>query len=127
MSALVLDAGALIAIDRGDRDMLLRLERAAKDGVEVRTNAMVVAQVWRDSGGRQARLAKALRDVKVRPVSPEEGRQAGQLLAKTGLADAIDATVALLVDPGDHLYTSDPDDLRKLCEGAKNKAVVIDC
>ena len=43
------------------------------------------------------------------------------------LTDAIGATVALLAGPGDRLYTSDPDDLRKLCGAAGNNASVISC
>ena len=53
MSALVLDAGALVAIDRDDRPMIARLRVAQERGVELRTNAMVVAQVWRDKQGRR--------------------------------------------------------------------------
>lgn len=60
MSALVLDAGALIAIDRGDTRVLSRVERAFKSRQPVRTNAMAIAQVWRDGKGRQARLARIL-------------------------------------------------------------------
>jgi hypothetical protein len=127
MRALVLDAGALIAIDRDDRRMLDRLAVATEIGQQVPTNSMVVAQVWRDSRGRQATLAKALRNVVILPVSQEDGRTAGELLAAAGLSDPIDATVALLARPGDHLYTSDSDDLRKLCEAAGNKALVIRC
>jgi hypothetical protein len=48
-------------------------------------------------------------------------------LAAAGLTDAVDATVALLAGPGDRLYTSDPDDLRKLCGAAGNKASVLGC
>jgi hypothetical protein len=36
-------------------------------------------------------------------------------------------TMALLARSGDLLYTSDPGDLRKLCEAAGIKAVVIGC
>jgi hypothetical protein len=124
MSALVLDAGALIAIDRGDHAMHARLERAAREGEGVRTNA--IAQVWR-GGGRQARLAKALRDVTIEPIARDDGMRAGELLGVTGTRDAIDASVALLAKPGDRLYTSDAGDLRALCEGAGNKAVVVGC
>jgi hypothetical protein len=54
VSALVLDAEALVAIDRDDRSMIARLRVAQQRRVELRTNAMVVAQVWRDRHGRQA-------------------------------------------------------------------------
>jgi hypothetical protein len=127
MSGLVLDAGALIAIDRDDRDMLRRVRAARRNGEPVRTNPMAVAQVWRDGMGRQATLAKALRDMDVRSIHEVDGRKAGELLAAAGSADAIDATVALLAGPGDRLYTSDPDDLRKLCGAAGNNAAVIGC
>jgi hypothetical protein len=49
------------------------------------------------------------------------GRKAGQLLAMAGLSDAIDACVALLAETGDHVLTSDPDDLRTICEAAGNR------
>jgi hypothetical protein len=127
MSGLVLDAGALIAIDRDDRDMLRRVRAARRNGEPVRTNPMAVAQVWRDGQGRQATLARALRDIDVRPIYEADGRKAGELLATAGLTDAIDATVALLAEPGDRLYPSDPGDLRKLCGAAGNNASVLGC
>jgi hypothetical protein len=113
MSALVLDAGALVAVERNDRD--------------VHTNAMAVAQVWRGGHGRQARLAKVLRGVEVEPIVREDGLRAGELLRATRLKDAIDASVALLAGPADRILTSDRDDLRALCDAAGNKAVVVGC
>jgi len=127
MSALVLDAGALIAIDRGDRDVHYRISAAKQGGQAIRTNAMALAQVWRDGKGRQARLARALRDITVEPITREDGLRAGELLGTSGTSDAIDASVALLAKPGDRVLTSDAGDLRALCRGAGNKAVVIDC
>jgi hypothetical protein len=87
----------------------------------------VVAQVWRDRQGRQANLARLLQAVKVQPIGDQEGREAGALLGQTGTADAIDATVVLLAHPGDRILTSDPDDLTKLAEAAKCRAVVVAC
>jgi predicted nucleic acid-binding protein len=126
MSGLVLDAGALIALDREDNRMLRRLLRARQDGDPVRTNPMALAQAWRD-GRRQVTLAKALRDIEVRSMTEEDGRRAGELLAATGTSDPIDASVALLAERAGQLYTSDPGDLRKLCGTAGIKAVVIGC
>jgi DNA-binding transcriptional MocR family regulator len=127
VSALVLDAGALVAIDRDDRDVHKAVRDAHRMGVPVRTNSMTVAQVWRDSRGRQAELARVLRGVTIQSVTPEDGRRAGELLATTGSSDAIDATVALLAQPGDRILTSDPSDLRALCEAAGNRARVVSC
>ena len=127
MSALVLDAGALVAVDRADRAMMARLRVAQQHSVELRSNAMVVAQVWRDRHGRQASLALLLRAVDIRAVSPPEGRQAGVLLGMTGTSDPVDATVVLLASPGDRILTSDPGDLTRLAEAAGSRAVIIAC
>jgi len=59
VSALVLDAGALVAIDRDDRDVHKMVRDAHRMGVQVLTNSMAVAQVWRDSKGRLAALCRA--------------------------------------------------------------------
>jgi hypothetical protein len=127
VSALVLDAGALVAVDRSDRAMVARLRVAQRHGVELRSNAMVIAQVWRDRQGRQAGLAQLLRAVDVRAVSPQDGRRAGVLLGVTGTSDPVDATVVLLAGPGDRILTSDPGDLRPLAEAAANRAVIVAC
>ena|ERR1700761_299141 len=126
MTALVLDAGALIAVDRGDRDMHDKIEAALRVGDPVRTNPNAVAQVWRD-GAKQARLARALRGITVEPITREDGYRAGELLGATRTKDVVDATVALLAKSGDEVYTSDLGDLRKLCEATGFKAVVIGC
>ena len=127
MTALVLDAGALVAVDRGDRPMIARLAVAQQHGLELRSNAMVVAQVWRDRQGRQASLARLLRAVDVRAISHEDGRQAGVLLGQAGIADPVDATVVLLARPGDRILTSDPGDLTRLASAAGNSAVIVAC
>ena len=127
MSALILDAGALLAVDRNDRAMIARLEVAQRSGLELRSNAMAVAQVWRDRRGRQVSLARLLQAVDVRPVNPGDGQAAGELLADAGTTDPIDATVVLLAGPGDRILTSDPGDMIRLAEAARNRAVIIAC
>ncbi len=123
----MLDAGALIAVDRGDRAMLARLRVAQRHGFELRTNAMVVAQVWRDPRGRQAGLARLLRAVDVRAVDHDDGRAAGALLGQAGTFDPIDATVVLLAEPGDRILTGDPDDLSVLASAAASRALIVAC
>ncbi len=127
MSALILDAGALVAVDRDDRPMIARLRAAQQHGVELRTNAMVVAQMWRDRHSRRVNLARLLRAVDVRPVSQRDGREAGILQAAAGTADAIDATVVLLAAAGDRILTSDPGDITLLASAAQNRAVIVAC
>ncbi len=127
MSALILDAAALVAVDRGDRRMMARLRASQQHGLELRTNAMVIARVWRDRHGRQVNLARLLQAVDVRALSQRDGRDAGVLQAAAGTADAIDATVVLLAAPGDRILTSDPGDITRLAAAAGNRAVVIAC
>jgi predicted nucleic acid-binding protein len=127
VSALVLDAGALLAVDRDDRAMMARLRIAQTSGLDLRTTGAVVAQVWRDPGGRQASLARLLRAVDVIPVDDRLGREAGVLLGRAGAGDAVDATVAAIAARGDRVLTSDPDDIARLV-GASGRAVgVVRC
>lgn len=60
MPGVTLDAGALIAIERGAPRMQALLDEAAASGAEVAVPAGAVAQAWRGSP-RQARLGRALR------------------------------------------------------------------
>jgi hypothetical protein len=120
----VLDAGALVAIDRGDRRVGSMIELAARRGLAVRTSAAVVAQVWRD-GARQARLARLVAGLEVRILDMADARAVGQLLALTSTRDVVDAHVALVVRTGDHVLTSDPGDLGRLLEARGVEATVL--
>lgn len=124
MTVLVLDAGALIAIDRGDRELVALLKREHRAGRTPVTHGGVVGQVWR-GGSRQAALAAALKGIRVAPIDGELGRRAGALLARTRGRDVLDAALALLASDDDEIFTSDPDDLRVLCEAAGIAADVI--
>lgn len=111
--ALVLDAGGLIAVDRRNQWVRGLLLVSQHQGVAVRTSSAVVAQVWRD-GARQANLARLLGTVEVASLDPAAGRRVGELLARTASADVVDAHLALLVEPGDTVLTSDADALADL-------------
>lgn len=127
MSALVLDAGALVAVDRDDRKMLARLEIAQVNGIDLCTTGVVVAEVWRDPAGRQARLARLLRSVDVRAVDDRLGRQAGLLLGKAAARDPADATVVAVAASGDRIVTSDPQDIRRLVSASGRSVEVVAC
>lgn len=114
---LVLDAGALVAVERGDRDVVALLKRELLAGRSPRTHGGVVGQVWR-GGSRQARLAAFLPGVDVVPLDDALGRRAGVLLARSRAADVVDAAVVLLADDGDLVLTSDVSDLRALAQAA---------
>lgn len=110
---LVLDAGALVAIDRADRRVAGLVELGRRAAAPLVTTAPVVGQAWRD-GARQARLARALAMIDVRPVDGNGARAAGELLARSGTSDVVDALLALLAAPGDQLLTGDTDDMAAL-------------
>ena len=59
---IVLDTGALVALERNDRALWARLKVAAVDNIPVVVPRAALAQAWR-GGPRQARLAQALRYV----------------------------------------------------------------
>jgi hypothetical protein len=115
---LVFDAGALLALEKNDKDMWQRLKSATLAGSPPVTHGGVVGQVWRGGGPRQARLATALDGIEIYPLDDELGRRAGVLLKRTGASDVIDAALVLLAEDGDEIVTSDPDDLTVLTEHA---------
>lgn len=112
--SLVLDSGALIALEKSDRVMWRRLKAALlAESVPV-SHGGIVGQVWRGGGPRQALLARALEGIDVRPLDDDLGRAAGYLLAQAGSDDVIDAALVLLADDGDDIVTSDPGDIEPL-------------
>ena len=111
---VILDAGALIALERDDPGMWRRLKGTLQTGDTLVTHGGVVGQVWRGRGGRQARLARALTYVQIRAIDSALGRSSGELLATAHLKDVIDAALVLLAGDGDQLITSDPDDIEPL-------------
>lgn len=93
MTTFVLDTGALIALDRGDRRLWARLYTTDHlGGVQVPAGA--IAQAWRGSP-RQAPLARALKLSDEVPLDGQIAREAGALCGQTGTADVIDASVAV--------------------------------
>jgi hypothetical protein len=115
---LVLDSGALIALERNDRAMWRRLKLALVAEQVPLSHGGIVGQAWRGRGPRQALLAKALDGVEIRPLDRALGRDAGELLARAGRSDVVDAALVLLADDGDQIVTSDPDDIEPLAQAA---------
>lgn len=115
---LVLDAGALIGIERGARDLVAVIKQARDAQRPPTTHGGIVGQVWRGGHGRQARLARLLPGVRIEPLDDALGRRAGVLLGRARMTDVIDAAVVLLAADGDMILTSDPEDLRVLAIAA---------
>ena len=116
--SLVLDAGALIALDRNNRNVWAMLRIASDDAQVVQVPVAAIAQAWRNSS-RQVLLTRALRHCEEITLDAPAARAAGLLCGRSGTADIIDASVALTAAGLGRrrpvsVLTSDPDGLRHL-------------
>ena len=116
--SLVLDAGALVAVERANRDTIALIKQELLHGRAPLTHGGIVGQVWRGGGGRQANLARLLPALDVVSLDDTLGRRAGILLGRARTDDVVDAALVLLAADGDFLLTSDPDDLEPLAASA---------
>jgi len=116
MKGLVLDAGALIAIERNDRKVSEGLAILHQRDLPIVIPAGALAQVWRD-GRVQARLARFLSASETPIIALDEvaARRAGELCGLRRTSDVVDASVVLCaIERGYAVMTSDPDDLARL-------------
>jgi predicted nucleic acid-binding protein len=113
MPGVTLDAGALIALERDDRRILVLLARARETGARVTIPATALAQVVR-APDRQVRLARLVRQptTDVVPLGRVDATSVGRLLAASGTADIVDAHVVICARrAAQHVVTSDSEDL----------------
>jgi predicted nucleic acid-binding protein len=116
MAGVTLDAGALIALDRDDRRVVVLLARARETGAGVTVPASALAQAIRRPE-RQVRLSRLLRQptTLVAALNRVDATSVGRLLAASGTADIADAHVVICARrAGQPVVTSDPADLREL-------------
>ncbi len=111
MIGATFDTGALIALERHDLGMVIKLRVLHQAGVPITIPANAVVEWWRKGHGQPSILefgtVEALRDT--------VAKAAGEALAKVRGATAIDATVmASAAQRGDRVFTSDPRDMQKL-------------
>ena len=94
--SIVLDAGALIALERGETKMRALMRRALEVRARMLIPANVLAQVWRGSA-KQAALGALLKSPTAVVVSLDEplAKAAGALCAMRHSEDPTDATVVL--------------------------------
>jgi predicted nucleic acid-binding protein len=114
--AVVLDSEGLSAAAAGSARVRAELILAERLGASVHVSAVTLAETLR-GGPRDARVHSLLKSVVQRPVTPELGRAAGELLGRTGRADTVDAIVAATaggLGQRVRILTSDPRDLRAL-------------
>lgn len=130
MSVLVLDSGALIALERGDRPMWAALKLAALKKQEVLVPSTALAQVWRGQA-RQAALGRALASCTMAGFDALS-REVGALCGRSRTMDICDAHVALVASGRIEsiIYTSDPDDLSRLlshCDAPDLPPAIVRC
>jgi predicted nucleic acid-binding protein len=124
---LILDAGATIAIARGNPKARLYLEQARRERMRVVIPPGAIAETVRGDGPRDAAVNRVINDVdEVPPVTEAIARSAGALLARHRSHATIDALlVAEGVAGGDvTILTGDPSDIRKLATGQTNISVL---
>ena len=109
---MILDAGFLVSVDRGERTAQEFLSAALLRHTPLNTTHPVVAQVWRN-GSRQARLARFLTTIRIHHLA--DGRAVGAILARSGTADVVDAhLVTVALELSEPILTGDVIDLEAL-------------
>lgn len=111
MIGATFDTGALIALERRDLDMVIKLRVLHRAGVAITIPANAVVEWWRKGHGQ----ADILELGTVEPLTELIAKAAGEALAKVRGSAAIDATVmASAARRGDRVFTSDPRDMQRL-------------
>ena len=112
---VVLDAGALIALERRDGTMVRLAKRFTDAGTPLVTSAGVVAEVWRGGGQRQVPLAFLLRRTTVVDLTYAVARVLGLMIGASRVSDPVDAHIVFLARQRQWpVVSSDPEDLLAL-------------
>jgi hypothetical protein len=115
-AGLTLDAGALIAAEKGERVIWRYFKEAVGRGARVTVPAPALAQAWR---GNSPQVARLLAGCEVEALDEMRAKRTGELLAKARRSDVVDAMVVLgAVARGDAILTSDPEDIHGLIAAA---------
>ena len=114
MASLTLDAGALIAYERGGQRIREILTVAYARGLVPTIPAIALAEVWRGDA-KDARIAGLLKACSIEAVDERLAREAGRLRRATSGAGTVDACIAVGVSKRrDAIATSDTGDMRRL-------------
>jgi hypothetical protein len=123
---LILDAGGILALARRDGRARAVLARVLHEGYVAVIPTPVLVQVHR-GGSDHAEIDRVVKAVDaLLPTCDRVARRAGELQAKAGTSDVVDAIVAaeaLACVPA-VILTSDPGDLSRLLDGEPEAARV---
>jgi predicted nucleic acid-binding protein len=124
--AVMLDATALSGAAVGQFGIRAELSLAEELGVEVYVSSVTLTETLRGHR-RDARIHAVLAGTDQKPVTPQLGRAAGELLGRTNRDDTVDAIVAVTAQALGaqvRLLTGDPSDLNALAADMANVVVV---
>jgi predicted nucleic acid-binding protein len=126
---LVLDTGALIALERGDPRARAQLGAAVRRGYAIVVPVLAVMEAL-DGARSPARLNQVLAALDAElPLLPAIAHQVAGLKRRAGVKGDADATVVLeaLAVPGSAILTGDPADIGALLEvsGAAGRVPVL--
>jgi hypothetical protein len=109
---LTLDAGALIAAEKQDKNLWAVLAAAFARRAKITVPAVVLAQAWR---GNSPMIARLLPGCRVETLDEIAAKRIGVLLSKSPRSDVVDAAVVVSARlRADWIVTSDPDDIAHL-------------
>jgi hypothetical protein len=124
MTAVVYDAGALVAAERNDRRMWAEHRVRLELGLPVAVPAPIVAQVSRSP--KQIPLRRLLAGCEVAAFGEGNAHAVGQILGRSKTADIADAAVVeLAIRRRADIVTSDARDLTRLAAAAGARLRIV--
>ena len=117
MTGATYDAGVMIAIERQKDTMIDIHNRLVTKGIIPVVPAGVLAQVWRGGSGRQAPLARVLKQCAIESLDEALAKQVGEASKRLSSPDVVDISVVVgALSRGDQVFTSDPDDIERISD-----------
>lgn len=122
MIGATFDTGALIALEKRDASVAIKLRVLHQAGVPITFPANAVVEWWRKGRGQAAILELGTLESLTEPII----KAAGEALGKVTGSTAVDATVmASAAQRGDRVFTSDPQDMERLGRHFRSVAGII--
>jgi hypothetical protein len=121
---LVLDASALIALQRGDRGTAILLNAVQKAGFEVHVPSSALAQAWRGGPG-SAVLSRIRKGSQLDVLGEKRAKEVGVRLGARDRSDVVDChVVCCALEHRAVIATSDINDLRALADPGEPLALI---